>query len=269
MKSTRAPIIMGLVILAGIFGSPELTPTRAQEATPTVTCTFAKIWDFSHQHNSRDSRITDDEAIAKVDSVAIELTGNGAQRDITAPSHAPASAVPAGSTPGPVARAQSVRPRVFIASSTEGLAIAEAIELDLQYFADVTIWDQGVFDLSACSLAALDEAADQSDFAIVVLTPDDVTTKRGQTYAVPRDNVIFELGFFMGRLGPERTYIVYSRTSSPALPSDIAGVTAATFAERPDGNLAAAVGPASTQIKNAMEVELAAEATEDQLAPTS
>ena len=123
----------------------------------------------------------------------------------------------------------------------------------------MTIWDQGVFPLSEGTLPALDAVADQSDFAVVVLTPDDVTTKRGQTYDVPRDNVLFELGFFMGRLGVERTYMVSSRVNSPTLPSDLAGITTATFAERTDGNLAAAVGPASTQIKLAMQAVTDAE----------
>lgn len=155
--------------------------------------------------------------------------------------------------------AQSARPRVFIASSVEGLSVAEALEVDLQYFADVTIWEQGVFHPSQGSLSALDEVAGQSDFAIAVLTPDDMTTKRGRTYAVPRDNVIFELGFFMGRLGIDRTFMVSSRDNPPTLPSDLQGVTTVTYAERADGNLEAAVGPAAIQIREAMQAVIAAE----------
>lgn len=155
--------------------------------------------------------------------------------------------------------AQSARPRVFIASSVEGLPIAEALEVDLQFFADVTIWEQNVFHPSQGSLSAIEEAAGQADFAIAVLTPDDMTTKRGQTYAVPRDNVIFELGFFMGRLGIDRTFMVTSRNNPPTLPSDLQGVTTATYAERADGNLEAAVGPAAIQIREAMQAVIAAE----------
>jgi predicted nucleotide-binding protein/predicted ester cyclase len=157
------------------------------------------------------------------------------------------------------ASAESERPRVFIASSVEGLSVAEAIEVDLQFFADVTIWEQSVFHPSQGSLAAIDDVGDQSDFAIAVLTADDTTTKRGQTYPVPRDNVIFELGFFMGRLGIERTFMVYSRDAPPTLPSDLQGVTAVTYAERADGNLEAAVGPAAIQIREAMQAVIAAE----------
>jgi predicted nucleotide-binding protein/predicted ester cyclase len=175
--------------------------------------------------------------------------------DIT--SETPASAAtPVVATTSP---AQSGRPRVFIASSVEGLPIAEALEVDLQYFADVTIWEQGVFHPSEGSLAAIDEVADQSDFAIAVLTADDMTTKRGRTYPVPRDNVIFELGFFMGRLGIERTFMIYSRDTPPTLPSDLQGVTAVTYAERADGNVEAAVGPAAIQLREAMQAVIATE----------
>src|SRR5215212_2974723 len=132
-------------------------------------------------------------------------------------------ATPVAAVSPTIAPIQSPRPRVFIASSVEGLPIAEAIALDMQFVADVTIWDQGVFPLSEGTLPALDAAANQSDFAVVVLTADDMTTKRGQTYPVPRDNVLFELGFFMGRLGVERTYMVISRDTPPTLPSHLRG----------------------------------------------
>lgn len=155
--------------------------------------------------------------------------------------------------------AQAERPRVFIASSVEGLPIAEAIAEDLQFSADVTIWDEAAFHLSEGTLAALVREAEESDFAIAVLTADDVTTSRGHSFPVARDNVIFELGLFMGHLGPERTFLVYSRDTPPTLPTDLAGITAATIDDRPNANLDAAVGPAVTEIKRAMQEVTAAE----------
>lgn len=181
-----------------------------------------------------------------------ELATGGSATSATAA----ANGTPTAATTAP---AQSGRPRVFIASSVEGLPVAEAIQVDLQFFADVTIWEQGVFHPSQGSLSAIDEAASQSDFAVVVLTPDDMTTKRGRTYDVPRDNVIFELGFFMGRLGIDRTFMVTSRDNPPTLPSDLQGVTTVTYAERADGNLEAEVGPAAIQIREAMQAVIAAE----------
>jgi parallel beta-helix repeat protein len=146
-----------------------------------------------------------------------------------------------------------MKPRMFIGSSVEGKDIAEYIQLGLEYDVETTIWHQGVFGLSDGSLEALVRAAKDFDFAALVLTPDDLVTKRGTEKGRPRDNVVFELGLFMGALGRERTFIVYNRDKKPDLPSDLAGVTSATFANHSDGNLRAAVGPVCTQIKDAIK----------------
>lgn len=151
------------------------------------------------------------------------------------------------------------RPSVFIGSSREGVRIAEILELNLELVADVTLWTHGAFDLTEGNLENLVEAGERFDFAVLVLTPDDVTTKRGQTLPSPRDNVIFELGYFMGLLGRERTFMVYNRDEPMHMPTDLAGVSAATFGTRGDGNLEAALGPATTRITLAMAEVLAAE----------
>ena len=199
----------------------------------------------------REAGIVTDDELSTIGSAALAATPAAASTTEATPDAAPSATEEAQTIPE--------RPRVFIGSSVEGLAVAEALEFDLQFFADVTLWDQGVFHLSQGTLASLQQAAAQSDFAILVLTADDVTTRRGQTYVTARDNVVFELGYFMGHLGPERSFIVYSRDNSPTLPSDLAGITVATFAERADGNMDAAVGPASIQLRNAMQAVMAAD----------
>jgi CRP/FNR family transcriptional regulator, cyclic AMP receptor protein len=52
---------------------------------------------------------------------------------------------------------------------------------------------------------------------------DDVATIRKKKQAVPRDNVIFELAYFMGRLGRRRSILM--EPSNVKLPSDYDGVT--------------------------------------------
>ena len=52
-----------------------------------------------------------------------------------------------------------------------------------------------------------------------------MTESRGKPWPVPRDNVIFELGLFMGRLGKERAILMEPRDEDVKLPSDLAGVT--------------------------------------------
>lgn len=54
----------------------------------------------------------------------------------------------------------------------------------------------------------------------------------------------------MGGLGTARTFIVYDRTAKLKLPSDLAGVSAATFEPHASGNLQAALGAAATRIED-------------------
>jgi hypothetical protein len=146
-----------------------------------------------------------------------------------------------------------MKPRMFIGSSVEGKDIAEHIQLGLEYDVETTIWHQGIFGLSDGSLESLVRAAKDFDFAALVLTPDDLVIKRGTEKGSPRDNVVFELGLFMGALGRERTFIVYNRDKQIDLPTDLAGVTSATFVSRSDNNLQAALGPVCTRIKQAIK----------------
>jgi len=141
------------------------------------------------------------------------------------------------------------RPAVFIGSSSEGLKIAKGIQVLLDQICEVTIWSQGVFGLSEGTLESLVAATDEFDFAVLVLTPDDLVESRGHAGTVPRDNVLFELGLFMGSLGRQRTFVVYDRTTKIKLPTDLAGVTAATFEPHSSGRVESALGAATFRIE--------------------
>lgn len=145
------------------------------------------------------------------------------------------------------------RPSIFIGSSKEGLPIAEAIQLGLDQDCQVTIWSQGVFGLSRGTLETLAEAVNRFDYAILVLTPDDLTLSRDHISPSPRDNVLLELGMFIGAIGRRRSFIVHDRTKDLKLPSDLAGITPATFAPHDDKNLIAALGPVCTQVKQVVQ----------------
>jgi hypothetical protein len=142
-----------------------------------------------------------------------------------------------------------VRPRVFIGSSAEGLPIAETLQVLLDYECEVEIWSQGVFAPGGFTLGSLARAAISYDFAVLVVSPDDTTEMRGRVRSVTRDNVIFELGLFMGALGSQRTYMLFDRYNEPDLPSDLAGVTPITYALHQSGNLRSSLGAAGTQLR--------------------
>jgi predicted nucleotide-binding protein len=121
-------------------------------------------------------------------------------------------------------------PVVFVGSSKEALAEATHVNRSLvRHKLTCRLWTQGVFQLSQTTIEDLVLAAQQCDFAILLLTPDDMTTGKGHRRASPRDNVIFELGLFMGAIGRERTFIVAPRGGNLKLPTDLLGVTHAQY----------------------------------------
>lgn len=144
------------------------------------------------------------------------------------------------------------RASVFIGSSSEGLPIAEALQVNLEETCDTVIWSQGVFGLGQGTMEALVEELPTFDFAILVLTADDLSLVRGETKQSPRDNVLLEFGLCVGVLGRRRTFAVYDRTSQIRIPSDLAGVTLATYQLHRNGNLQASLGATSTKIKRAL-----------------
>jgi hypothetical protein len=148
------------------------------------------------------------------------------------------------------------KPKVFVASSVEGLDIAYPMQVNLQHDADLTVWSQGVFSLSVTPLDSITEALDASDFGIFVFSPDDETTMRGNVSDTVRDNVIFELGLFVGRLGKRRCFIVMPDNIDMHIPTDLVGVTPAKYSgDRDSSEIAAALGPACHEIRQAMKLQ--------------
>ena len=135
----------------------------------------------------------------------------------------------------------------------EGLPDAEALAEQLQFQCEVELWKDGFYELSKGTLETLVSKVSTYDFAVVVLSADDVTTKRGKTKRAPRDNAIFELGLFMGALGRERVYVAFDRSKDLDILSDFAGVTAAQFSPNSEGNRVAALAPAANAIRRQIE----------------
>lgn len=144
------------------------------------------------------------------------------------------------------------KPRIFIASASESLDVADALNVNLDYDAEVTVWKHG-FMLSLNTIDSLVEMAETVDFSIFIFTPDDVANIRNEEMAVARDNVVFELGLFTGTLGKERCFIVKPRGKELHLPTDLLGLTPTDYdGDRSDGNLEAAVNPSCALIKKAV-----------------
>lgn len=76
----------------------------------------------------------------------------------------------------------------------------------------------------------IEKFVDSSDvsFAVVLLSPDDVAYQKDQS---PQDakfrarqNVIFELGFFIGKLGRDHVLVIHDQEKNFEMPSDYSGI---------------------------------------------
>lgn len=145
-------------------------------------------------------------------------------------------------------RPRNARPRLFIGSSVESLSIARLIELHSKHDPiEVTLWTTGVFGPSSVTLDALTEQAVASDFALFVFGPDDKVTSREKESEAPRDNVIFELGLFIGELGIERTFFMKEHKKDLKIPTDLLGITPISFVSEAD--MSKALSPACTELR--------------------
>lgn len=153
-----------------------------------------------------------------------------------------------------------MKPRIFIGSSTEGLGIAQQIKDYFSQEFECYLWSDDIFKYNDNYLETLMKEASLFDFGFMVCTCDDWMRSRGIEYDTPRDNVIFEYGLFLGRLGRERAYIIHDKAIK--LPSDLHGITLASF-EILDGTLTADNQPfeallekLSNEIKGKIELGL-------------
>ena len=118
--------------------------------------------------------------------------------------------------------------RLFIASSKEAKRLAEGLKRYIDDSGDpietIPWYDPAAFPPSDETLSDLLSHCERCDFAVALLTADDMTKRREKDLQAPRDNVIFELGLFMGALGlePARCFMV-SGVNKEALPSDLRG----------------------------------------------
>ena len=140
--------------------------------------------------------------------------------------------------------------RILVVCSTEALPIARAVQ---NAFASdpftAVVWTDGVFRVTNYPIEILEAQIDDSDFAIAIAHADDSPTNRGKAWPRPRDNITFELGLIMGRLGRGRAILMEPRAEKVRLPSDFAGVTTITYGFKKGADVATYLAPACNQLR--------------------
>ena len=131
----------------------------------------------------------------------------------------------------------STKPKVFIGCAREDSAIMNALAAGLEPVASVYRWtDTRMFPPGEFILARLLTHARKFDFAVMLFEPDDTVISRGEETLAPRDNVVFELGLFMGNLENERALAVVPRIDKKLrILSDLGGLIPVSYTPPPKG----------------------------------
>jgi CRP/FNR family cyclic AMP-dependent transcriptional regulator len=140
-------------------------------------------------------------------------------------------------------------PKLFIISSSEAKAIAYGVRAGLEHDVFSKVWDDGVFFAGGYPLEALELQVAESDFAVAIAEADDIVDSRGKRTPTVRDNVLFELGLFIGKLTRYRTILVHPKVKDLKLPSDLQGLTLASYEQGDDATLATRLKPVCDQIR--------------------
>ena len=105
-----------------------------------------------------------------------------------------------------------IRSKVFISYGHDEEAITTVSEFIENLGLKATVFDEKLNE-SLTVIENLEKYADDTEFAIALLTPDDVGALKDevdrQLNPRARQNVIFELGYFIGKLNPNRVCLLY------------------------------------------------------------
>jgi len=128
-----------------------------------------------------------------------------------------------------------IKPTLFIGSSREGLPVAELVKKHLSDFADCRIWNEDVFDYGKSFFETLMELLSFFEYGVMIGTADDFVVSRDVEHMETRDNVLFEFGMFLGRLGREKVFFLKEKGAKT--PSDLFGVSLPEFSGKDAADL--------------------------------
>jgi predicted nucleotide-binding protein len=145
-------------------------------------------------------------------------------------------------------------PRLFIISSSEAKPIAHALRDGLESDVFIKVWDEGVFFAGGYPLEALEAEVGQADFAVAIAEADDITDSRGMRAPTVRDNVLFELGLFMGKLTRHRSILVHPKIKELKLPSDLQGLTLIPYEHGDASTIKARLDPVCEKLRELIKL---------------
>jgi predicted nucleotide-binding protein/phosphoserine phosphatase len=124
------------------------------------------------------------------------------------------------------------KPSIFVGCANEQRRFCPFVANSLEKIAEIHPWYQ-VIAPGETAIQALERTNYDYDFAIFFVTPNDITVIRDKEYPTVRDNIIFETGYFIARLGSKRCFLLAPRSMELRIPSDLSGVTLVLYPDSP------------------------------------
>ena len=141
------------------------------------------------------------------------------------------------------------KPRVFLGYCSKAKSTADAITIYIEHTLGVRVRTYGLdFIAGGAILDEIEKSARECTCGIFLFTNDDPLQGANLLQAAPRDNVVFEAGFFMSAKGRERTLII--REDGAKMPADVGGGIYLPLKDRND------ISPIHLQISKFLEDRL-------------
>lgn len=145
-----------------------------------------------------------------------------------------------------------MKTRIIIFAAKEQQRFVE--ELQSRFYHDqysVEVWTDGFFTLSKSYIENFSNLKLYYDFAVVLLSGDDLVYQRGKKIPVARDNVILELGMCIEAFSMSKTIIIQEQVVQ--MPSDLLGVQTISYSLAERDSLGAVTGAIAAKIKSHIE----------------
>lgn len=141
------------------------------------------------------------------------------------------------------------KPRVFLGYCSKAKATADALTLYLEHTLRVSVRNYALdFIAGGTILDEIEKSARECTCGIFLFTNDDPLEGTNLLQAAPRDNVVFEAGFFMNAKGRERILII--REDGAKMPADVGGGIYLPLKDRND------ISPIQLQLSKFLEDRL-------------
>lgn len=139
--------------------------------------------------------------------------------------------------------------RIFLGYCSKARATANDLTLYLEREIGVSVMNYAMdFLAGGTILEGIEKASRECTFGIFLFTKDDPLAGKDEGQAAPRDNVVFEAGYFMRANGKERTLIVVEEGAK--IPADLSNNIYISLKDRDD------ISTIHTQLKRVFEARL-------------